>query len=105
VLRWLLLVALIAVLWRAARVLLAPARREALGGAARPGGAAERAGWDPWRVLGVRRGATREEVTSAYRDLLKRYHPDRVADLGEELQRVAHEKTLEIQRAYDELMR
>jgi len=56
-------------------------------------------------VLGVRRGATREEVTSAYRDLLKRYHPDRVADLGEELQRVAHEKTLEIQRAYDELMR
>jgi DnaJ-domain-containing protein 1 len=34
---------------------------------------------------------------------MKRYHPDRVDDLGEELQRVAHEKTLAIQRAYEEL--
>ena len=59
--------------------------------------------WDPYTVLGLARGASPEEVTHAYREQLKRYHPDRVADLGPELREVAHEKTLEIQRAYDEL--
>ncbi len=59
--------------------------------------------WDPYGVLGVRRGASRAEITHAYREQMKRYHPDRVNDLGEELQEVAHRKTLEIQRAYREL--
>ena len=61
------------------------------------------AGWDPYRILEIPRGATRDEITRAYRDQMKRYHPDRVGDLGEELQQVAHRKTLEIQRAYSEL--
>jgi len=60
--------------------------------------------WDPYAVLGVRRGASREEVTRAYREQMKLYHPDRVNELGEELQRVAHQKTLDIQRAYKEVM-
>ena len=59
--------------------------------------------WDPYAVLGVDRGATPADVTRAYREQMKRYHPDRVAGLGEELQQVAHEKTLDIQRAYEEL--
>ena len=59
--------------------------------------------WDPYAVLGVRRGASRTEIARAYREQMKRYHPDRVADLGEELRRVAHEKTVEIQRAYEEI--
>lgn len=61
--------------------------------------------WDPWAVLGVPRGASREEITRAHREQMKRYHPDRVADLGPELRELAHEKTLALQRAYDELMR
>jgi len=60
---------------------------------------------DPWTVLGVRPGATPEEITRAYHEQMKSYHPDRVADLGEELRRLAHEKTVEIQRAYAELQR
>jgi uncharacterized membrane protein YkvA (DUF1232 family) len=63
----------------------------------------QRAPWDPYAVLGIERGASREQITHAYREQMKRYHPDRVADLGEELQQVAHEKTVEIQRAYEEL--
>jgi uncharacterized membrane protein YkvA (DUF1232 family) len=63
----------------------------------------QQARWDPYEILGVKRGASREEITHAYREQMKRYHPDRVADLGEELQRVAHEKTVEIQRAYEAL--
>jgi DnaJ like chaperone protein len=31
------------------------------------------------------------------------YHPDKVAHLGEELQKLAHEKSQEIQRAYQQL--
>ena len=61
--------------------------------------------WDPRAVLGVARGATRDEIVRAYREQLKRYHPDRVADLGPELQQVAHRKTVELQRAYAELTR
>lgn len=58
---------------------------------------------DPYEVLGVGRGASKEEISRAYRAEMKRYHPDRVADLGEELQEVAHEKAIEIQRAYEQL--
>ena len=59
--------------------------------------------WNPYTVLGVSCGASREEVVHAYREQMKRYHPDRVADLGEEMQQLAHRKTVEIQRAYGEL--
>jgi preprotein translocase subunit Sec63 len=58
---------------------------------------------DPWEVLGVPRGASREEITRAYRERLKEYHPDRVAQLGTELRELAHEKTVEIRRAYERL--
>ena len=61
--------------------------------------------WDPWAVLGIARDATRDEIARAYRAQLKQYHPDRVADLGPELQQVAHRKTVELQRAYAELTR
>jgi DnaJ-domain-containing protein 1 len=66
---------------------------------------AEPAPWDPCAVLGVRPDATPDEIAHAYRAQMKRYHPDRVAGLGEDLQRLAHEKVLAIQRAYAELGR
>ncbi len=64
---------------------------------------AEGRGMDPHEVLGVRPGASQEEVTRAFREKMKQYHPDRVADLGEDLKKVAHEKSVEIQRAYEAL--
>jgi uncharacterized membrane protein YkvA (DUF1232 family) len=71
----------------------------------RPAAGEKRQAWDPYAVLGIRRGASREEVAHAYREQMKLYHPDRVAELGEDLQRVAHEKSIEIQRAYQEVTR
>jgi DnaJ like chaperone protein len=61
------------------------------------------AGLDPFEVLGVARGASPDEISRAYRAKMKQYHPDRVADLGEDLRKVAHEKSVEIQRAYEAL--
>lgn len=58
---------------------------------------------DPYAVLGVRRGATGDELRQAYRDRMAEYHPDKVAHLGPELRKLAEKKTLEIQRAYERL--
>ena len=55
---------------------------------------------DPYELLGIQPDATPEAITRAYRAQLKQYHPDRVVGLGDELQRVAHERTIAIQRAY-----
>ncbi len=58
---------------------------------------------DPYELLGIVPGVTRDEITRAYREQIKRYHPDRVAGLGDELQRLAHDRTIAIQRAYETL--
>jgi len=57
---------------------------------------------DPYEILGLKRGATKEEVKSAYRKLAKKYHPD--MNENNPLQDLAEEKFKEIQWAYDEIM-
>ena len=55
-----------------------------------------------WReVLGVPEGASLREVTAAYRRLIARNHPDKVAHLSERIRRVAEEETLRINAAYE----
>lgn len=54
---------------------------------------------NPYNVLGVSENATDEEVKSAYRELAKKYHPDKYADSP--LKDVASEKMKEINEAYD----
>ena len=53
---------------------------------------------DPYRVLGVSRDATREEIKKAYRQKAKLYHPDLHPDDPQ-----AAEKMNEINEAYDML--
>ncbi len=45
--------------------------------------------------------ASAETIHAAYRSLISRYHPDKVAGLGPELQVVANARTKEINHAYD----
>ena len=60
---------------------------------------------DPWQVLGIRRDASPEEIKKAYYELVKQYHPDRVNNLGPELQALAREKTTQLNRAYEQLQK
>jgi DnaJ like chaperone protein len=60
--------------------------------------------FDPYEVLGIARSATGEDIQAAYRARMREYHPDKVAHLGEELQKLAHDKAVEIQQAYRELV-
>ena len=59
--------------------------------------------FDPYRILGIPESSSQETIRSAYRSRMKEYHPDKVAHLGEELQKLAHRKVLEIQKAYQQL--
>lgn len=52
-------------------------------------------------VLEVIPTASAETIHAAYRSLITRYHPDKVAALGPELQAVADARTKEINFAYD----
>ena len=51
---------------------------------------------DPYEVLGVRRGASSEELHDAYRRLVKRHHPDRNGGSADSTRRFQ-----EIQEAYE----
>lgn len=57
---------------------------------------------DPYEVLGVPRGASKDQVKAAYRELAKKYHPDNYADSP--LADVANEKMQEINEAYDAII-
>ena len=60
--------------------------------------------FDPHQILGVPITASVEQIKISYKKQMKRYHPDRVHDLGEELKDLANEKTKDIQRAFESLM-
>jgi DnaJ like chaperone protein len=58
-----------------------------------------------YEILGVPSDATVAEIKFSYRTLMSQYHPDKVANLGDELKTVAERKSKEINGAYEEGMR
>lgn len=58
---------------------------------------------EAFATLGLSRGASPAEIKSAWRNLSKEHHPDRVTHLGEEFRRVAEERMRKINAAYDTL--
>ena len=58
---------------------------------------------DPYKVLGVSSNATDDEIKKAYRDLARKYHPDKYRD--SDLADLASEKMKEINAAYEEIQK
>jgi DnaJ like chaperone protein len=56
-----------------------------------------------YKVLGIESNATEEEIKKAYRQMAVRYHPDKVASMGDEYQKGAQEKFQKIQEAYENI--
>lgn len=56
---------------------------------------------NPYEILGVKPGASQDEIKSAYRKLIKQYHPDQYGD--NPLKNLAQEKMIEINEAYEAL--
>jgi curved DNA-binding protein CbpA len=57
---------------------------------------------DPYEVLGVTKDASDDEIKAAYRELAKKYHPDKYID--NPLADLAAEKMKEINEAYDKIV-
>jgi molecular chaperone DnaJ len=58
---------------------------------------------DPYKVLGVSRDASDEEIKKAYRALSRKYHPD--ANINNPNKDAAEEKFKEVQQAYEQIMK
>jgi DnaJ like chaperone protein len=59
-------------------------------------------GW-AYDVLEITSGASNDEVKKAYREMAKKHHPDKVANLGDDVKRAATEKFQKISAAYEEI--
>ena len=58
---------------------------------------------NPYEILGVREGSSAEEIKRAYKELVRKYHPDQYQN--NPLSDLAEEKLKEINDAYDFLMK
>ena len=56
---------------------------------------------DPYSILGVSKNASDDEIKKAYRDLVRKYHPDKYS--GSDLSDLAEEKMKEVNAAYEEI--
>ena len=59
----------------------------------------------PYEILGIGPNASKNEIQTAYKEAIKKYHPDKLSHLGEEFSNLANKKFLEIQKAHDTLMK
>ncbi len=58
---------------------------------------------DAYKVLGISPSATDDEVKKAYKEMVRKHHPDRVAKLGDDVRKAAEKKMQEINEARDRI--
>lgn len=56
-----------------------------------------------YKILEIEKTATDDEVKKAYRKMATKYHPDKVAHLGENIKKEAEQKFLKVQEAYENI--
>ncbi len=64
----------------------------------------EQAG-NAYKILEIERTASDEEVKKAYRNMVKKYHPDKLINVDEALKKGAIEKFREVQKAYEKIQK
>lgn len=52
-------------------------------------------------ILGIEEGAAMSDIKKTYRQMVAKYHPDKVQHLGPEFQDLAEKKIKELNEAYD----
>ncbi|MFL5320292.1 MAG: DnaJ family molecular chaperone [Myxococcaceae bacterium] len=58
-------------------------------------------GPDPYAVLGLTRGVSKDDAKKAFRALIAQYHPDKVSHLAPEFKELADKRTREILAAWE----
>jgi DnaJ like chaperone protein len=58
---------------------------------------------DLYKILEIESSATDDEVKKAYRRMATKYHPDKVAYLGEDVKKAANEKFQKLNAAYEKI--
>jgi DnaJ like chaperone protein len=58
---------------------------------------------NPYEILGIESDSSQDDIKRAYRQLAGKYHPDKVAHLGDEFKVLAEKRFKKIQQAYQEL--
>jgi DnaJ like chaperone protein len=56
-----------------------------------------------YKILDIENTATDEEIKKAYRRMAMKYHPDKLATMGEEFQQAAQEKFRKVNEAYQKI--
>ena len=56
-----------------------------------------------YKILEITKDVSNDEVKKAYRRMANKYHPDKVAYLGEDIRKAAGEKFRKVKHAYDKI--
>jgi len=59
--------------------------------------------YSDYQILEIDRHASDEEIKKAYRKMAVKFHPDKVAALGDDVQKAAKEKFQSVQNAYENI--
>ena len=58
---------------------------------------------DYYEVLGLKKGASDDEIKKSFRKLAMKYHPDKVENMGEEVKKSAEAQFRKINEAYEQI--
>ena len=58
-----------------------------------------------YKILEISKSVSDDEVKKAYRNMAKKYHPDRVNTQDEAIKKGAEEKFKQVQKAYEQIQK
>ncbi len=58
-----------------------------------------------YKILEIERNASNSDIKKAYREMVKKYHPDKLQHMDEAYQKGAEEKFRKVQEAYEQLQK